>query len=290
MPSIAATDWGYARVSSEEQLKGVSIDAQIRRILDRGIPRDRVVVEVESASKGKTRELFRLFQRAREGRVASILATRQDRFQRTRKVEAQMWELIDEFDVKFKFLDQTDIDKDDPTSTFQARVLGASAQFETELLSQRTKNGINENKLKHKHHGRPPFGYICKEGRLLPDPENWEHARAMIECYLQTGSSSAARKLRHELTGHAMGASSFSRWILSPNIRGAVVYNASKKNKQLEIFWDEHPALLKPHEYDAIQSIREKNKTNTGAFRQGANKPSIGTGLFKCACCGCEVN
>ena len=286
MPVNAATDWGYARVSSEEQARGVSIDAQVRRILERGIPRDRVVIEVESATKGRTKELFKLFQRAREGQVNSILSIRQDRFQRTRKVEAQMWELIDEHDVKFKFLDQTDIDKDDPTSTFQARVLGASAQFETELLQQRVKNGINENKLKKKHHGRAPFGYICKEGRLLPDPEHWETARSMIECYLQTGSSTAARKLRFELTGKTMGASSFSRWILSPNIRGAVVYNASKKDEKLEIFWGQHPPLLQPHEYDSVQSIREKNRTNTGAFRQGANKPSLGTGLFQCACCG----
>lgn len=286
MPETAVTDWGYCRVSSEEQARGQSIDGQFRRIRDSGIPPERIVTEVESATKGKTHGLFKLFQQAREGKVKSILAVRQDRFQRTRKVEAQMWELIDEHDVKFKFLDQTDIDKDDPTSTFQARVLGASAQFETELLTQRVKNGILENKLKKKHHGRSPWGYICKEGRLLPNEAVWDAARAVIECYLQTGSSTRARELKYELTGQAMGPSSFSRWLLSPNIRGAVVYNASKKDVPLEIFWGQHVALMQPHEWEAVQAIRAKNRTNTGAFRKKSVAPTIGTGLFKCNCCG----
>ena len=150
--------WGYCRVSSEEQAQGQSIDSQFRRLLDRGIPQHQVLVEVGSATKGRTPELQRLFRLARQGKVQSITAIRQDRFQRNRQTAAALWELIDQHGVAFRFLDQPDIDPADPTSILQAQILGAFAQFETEQLSQRVKNGIEQNRLNKKAPWPPTSG------------------------------------------------------------------------------------------------------------------------------------
>ena len=275
--------WGYCRVSSEEQLQGVSIDSQFRRLVDAGIPEDQVLVEVGSATKGRTPELKRLFRMGREGKVASVLAIRQDRFQRNRQTAAAMWELIDVHKVAFRFLDQPDIDPADPTSVLQAQILGAFAQFETEQLSQRVKNGLEQNRLMKKHHGRAPSGYIAVDGHLQPHPEEWDIYREVIQCYLATGSSTQARRLRYERTGKPWGVSAFARWIKSPAIRGFVVYRTNSDGP--ELIPGQHEALMSPAEWDQIQSIRASNRTNTGAFR-GGTPPTIGAGFFACADCG----
>ena len=280
-------DWGYCRVSSEEQLAGQSIDSQFRRLLDTGIPEDQILIEVGSASKGRTPELHRLFKLAREGKVSSILAIRQDRFQRNRQTAAALWELIDQHGVVFKFLDQPDIDRADPTSVLQAQILGAFSQFETEQLSQRVKNGLEQNRLMKKHHGRAPAGYLSVEGHLKPDPEKWHHYKKVIDCYLKTGSSTEARRLRYDLLGKKWSQSAFARWITSPSQRGCVVFNSRSKNPELH--HGQHEAIISPSEWDAIQAVRSANRQNTGAFRQRAT-PTLGSGLFNCCCCGSRLS
>ena len=274
--------WGYCRVSSEEQAQGQSIDSQFRRLLDRGIPEDQVLVEIGSATKGRTPELQRLFRLARQGKVQSITAVRQDRFQRNRQTAAALWELIDQHGVAFRFLDQPDIDPADPTSILQAQILGAFAQFETEQLSQRVRNGIEQNRLMKKHHGRPPAGYINVDGHLKPDPATWNIYRQVIDKYLETGSSTEARRLRQKLTGDAWGVSSFARWIQSPAIRGAVVWGS--RGETPELFPGQHEPLITAAEWDQIQATREANRVNPGSFR--VTTPTIGSGLFVCADCG----
>ena len=139
-----------------------------------------------------------------------------------------------------------------------------------------------------KHHGRPPAGYVNVNGHLQPDPETWDSYRKVVDCYLETGSSTAARRLRHELIGKPWNASAFARWILAENLRGAVVHG-SRSEKPL-IFWGQHEPLITTAEWDQIQSIRAKNRTNTGAFRGSQKKPDLGSGLIRCADCGRKMH
>ncbi|WP_225867190.1 recombinase family protein [Cyanobium sp. PCC 7001] len=253
------------------------------RLISAGIPRERVVVEVASASKGRQTKLRQLFDRARRGEVSEIWAIRQDRLQRTRSEAAALWELIDQYGVAFRFLDEAAIDPADPSSCLQAQILGAFAQHETQMLSRRVRNALAHQREQGKHHGRPPWGYLAKEGRLVPDPESWDKARAVIETYLATGSSTAARRKRYELDGKPWGISAFARWITSPNLRGAVVYGLRTPNP--EIIWGQHPPLVESHEWEAIAALRQSNRTNGGAQRK-ASRERLGTGLFVCEACG----
>ena len=281
-------EYGYARVSSDAQAQGQSVSAQIRRLQEAGIPRNRIVVEVASATKSKTSELFKLFKRAERGEVTVITSLRLDRFARTRTVQARIWRLIKEHGVKFRFLDQGGVlDPKDPASCFQFDVLGAAAVYEQQLLSQRTRNGLEQTRLLKRHHGKPPWGYICQKGQLLPDPDQWDNARAVITEYIRSGSSTAARRLKQQLTGQSMAVSGFSRWILCPPLRGGVVRRTRDDNGKesgQEIFWNCHEPLILPGEYEQIQALRKSNKVNSGAFRKATEK-SIGSGLFVCAGC-----
>ena len=50
-----------------------------------------------------------------------------------------------------------------------------------------------------------------------------------------------------------------------------------------------HEPLLSAGEWEQIQSLRKRNRTNSGAFR-GKIPPTIGTGLFVCAGCGYKLS
>ena len=63
----------------------------------------------------------------------------------------------------------------------------------------------------------------------------------------------------------------------------------TRQNGEQEIFWGMHKPLIQPGEWEQIQSIRQRNRVNPGAYR-GSSKPSIGTGLFNCACCGNKLS
>ncbi|MEL0255816.1 MAG: recombinase family protein, partial [Burkholderiaceae bacterium] len=271
--NTTAMHWAYVRVSTEEQLDGQSVDSQIRRCVEAGIPRDHVVVEVASASKAQTKELFKLFTRARKGEVRSILATRQDRFARSRKVQAQMWQLIDDHKVRFRFLDQADLDPSDPQSTFMFSMMGAMSVYETEQLSQRVKNSLEENRLRKKHHGPAPWGYRASKGVLYPRKGEWELAQKVVAEYLKTGNGEAARKVRLLETGKTWSPSSFSKWITAPVLRGAVSRSWDEQverdgievtERKSEIFWGCHEPLISPAQWDSIAEIRRHNLRTGG--------------------------
>lgn len=86
-----------------------------------------------------------------------IIVLRLDRFGRS------IHNLIEQFDIiraKGKFFEAIDqglkiSDKKDPMSDFILVVLGAAAEFERQLMSERVKDGMARAKLEHKKIGRP---------------------------------------------------------------------------------------------------------------------------------------
>ena len=99
----------------------------------------------------------------------------------------------------------------------------------------------------------------------------------------KTGSSTAARRLRHERTGEPWGVSSFARWIQSPALRGAVIWRT--RGDSPEVFYGQHEPLMTAAQWDQIQAIRSANRVTPGAFRK-AVKATVGSGLMTCNDCG----
>lgn len=279
---------GYIRVSTEEQEKGLSPEAQTNRLIAAGVAPDAITVETGSASKVKVPQLLALLERAKAGEVTEIVTLRQDRLQRSHEIDFLMWQLIKKQRCTITFLDQGGaVDPDDPVSCASTEFMGVVSRLETAMLSQRVKNALAVNRDKLKHHGPAPFGYINKKGKLQPDPKTWDIARKVIVEYVRTGSSTAARRIRYQLQPENQrkpwSVSSFARWIKSPVIRGAICYDLRSANP--EIHWKQHEPLMQPAEWDAICAIRKENLVNGGA-RRGGKKPHLGTGIFKCAHCG----
>jgi DNA invertase Pin-like site-specific DNA recombinase len=136
---------GYARVSSV----GQSLDVQ----LDKLKQCDRIFPEKESGDSGNRPSLQACLEYVREG--DTLVVTRLDRLARSTLHLCQIAAELESKRVDLRVLDQN-IDTSDATGRLLFNMLGAIAQFETELRAERQMDGILKAKARGVKFGRSP--------------------------------------------------------------------------------------------------------------------------------------
>ena len=126
---------GYARVSSVGQALDVQLD-KLKRC-------DKVFQEKKSGTNGKRPRLAACLEYIREG--DSLVVTRLDRLARSTLHLCQIAAELERKRVNLRVLDQS-IDTSDATGRLLFNMLGAIAQFETEIRAERQMNGIQKAK------------------------------------------------------------------------------------------------------------------------------------------------
>jgi DNA invertase Pin-like site-specific DNA recombinase len=126
---------GYARVSSV----GQSLDVQ----LDKLGHCDKVFQEKKSGASGQRPRLNDCLEYVREG--DTLVVTRLDRLARSTVHLCQIADELARKEVNLQVLDQN-IDTSDATGRLLFNMLGAIAQFETELRAERQMDGIQKAK------------------------------------------------------------------------------------------------------------------------------------------------
>ena len=134
---------GYARVSSV----GQSLDVQ----LDKLKHCQKIYQEKQSGTNQKRPELKACLDYIREG--DTLVVTRLDRLARSTLHLCQIAETLKEEKVNLQVLDQN-IDTSDATGRLLFNMLGAIAQFETEIRAERQMDGINKAKERGVAFGR----------------------------------------------------------------------------------------------------------------------------------------
>lgn len=137
---------GYARVSTDEQ----ATDAQQIELLAAGC--DRIVEEYGSGASRARPALAKLVREIAAG--DTLVVVRLDRLARSVN---HLLELIEDLTAKsahFRSL-RDPIDTTTPQGMFSLQVLGAVAQLERALISERTKAGIKAAKAKGRMPGNP---------------------------------------------------------------------------------------------------------------------------------------
>lgn len=129
---------GYARVSSV----GQSLEVQLDKLKDC----EKIFQEKASGTSQKRPRLESCLEYVREGDV--LVVTRLDRLARSTLHLCQIAEELKRKGVQLQVIDQN-IDSGDATGRLLFNMLGAIAQFETELRAERQMDGI----LKAKAHG-----------------------------------------------------------------------------------------------------------------------------------------
>lgn len=148
---------GYARVSTTDQ----DLTIQLERLADAGC--EKVFSEKRSGKDGARPELRNALEWIREGDV--LVVTRLDRLGRSLKDLLEILQIVEGKRCGFRCTEQA-IDTTTPVGRLTFQILGACAEFETEIRRERQAEGIAKAKDQGKYRGPPPRVDIAEIHRL----------------------------------------------------------------------------------------------------------------------------
>ena len=151
MPAIAgmgvSVNIGYARVSTEEQ----NLDRQIDILKQAGC--DRIYEEKVSGIKKERTELNKILDQIRTGDV--IIIADPTRLSRSVKDLFSIVEQIEEKGANIKSIKESWVDTTTAQGKLMFTIFAGISQFERDLISQRTIEGLNAARARGKKGGRP---------------------------------------------------------------------------------------------------------------------------------------
>jgi site-specific DNA recombinase len=176
----------YARTSSQNQEYGYSLDAQVKRTVQRceSLGWEVGFVYRDGAESGKDtdRPMFKRMLSAAEKRVFDVIAFwKLDRFSRSLMHAVQLESDLREYDVSLYSVTEQ-IDTTSPTGRFNFRNIASAAEFERDMIRQRTQLGLNELASERKWpNDSPPLGYELDSERKLRVVE--EEKQLVVEIF-----------------------------------------------------------------------------------------------------------
>ena len=138
---------GYARVSTDDQETYLQIDAL------KAAGCDRIYQEKASGAKTDRPELMRLLDTARKGDV--VIVWKMDRLGRSLLHLIETVNLLNERGVQLKSLTENLIDTTTPSGKLVFGIFGLMAEFERDMLRQRTNAGHAAARKRGRVGGRP---------------------------------------------------------------------------------------------------------------------------------------
>uniref|UniRef100_UPI00402B04A7 recombinase family protein n=1 Tax=Bacillus sp. DX2.2 TaxID=3073452 RepID=UPI00402B04A7 len=139
--------FGYMRVSTIDQ----NLDRQEQQLKEAGC--ERIFFEKITGVKRNRPELNRMLEFLRQG--DTVVVTDLTRLSRSTKDLIEIAELISQKGVNLKSLKEAWLDTTTAHGKMLFTVFAGIAQFERDLTSERTKEGIIAAKKRGKHPGRP---------------------------------------------------------------------------------------------------------------------------------------
>lgn len=138
--------FGYARVSTEQQ----NLDRQIDALRRYGV--DLIFNEKMTGTKRNRPELSKLLDRITEG--DTVVVESLSRLGRSTKDLLELTELFQSRGVNFVSLKES-IDTHTPTGKLLFTLMSALAQFERDIITERTQEGLRAAKARGRIGGRP---------------------------------------------------------------------------------------------------------------------------------------
>lgn len=158
----------YTRVSTTDQAReGHSLEEQEKRLKARCISNDYEVYKVytDAGISGKSAENRPAYQQMlkdmKKGKFNLIIAFKMDRISRSIIDFEDFFKELKKYNCGIEFLCEN-IDTTGAAGMMFARILGIFAQFERELIQERTLVGVESAVNKGHFGGKPPLGYKHK--------------------------------------------------------------------------------------------------------------------------------
>ncbi|MFJ7954195.1 recombinase family protein [Lysinibacillus sp. NPDC096418] len=181
---------GYARASTHDQTLNLQLDALTKADCIK------IFEEYESGKNKKRPELLSMFDMLREG--DTVIVWKLDRIGRNTKHLIEISEEFERLGVNFISLKEN-IDTSTATGKFFFRIMASLAEFERDVLVERTTAGLKAARARGRYGGRPPVNknkiatalkmYDSKEYTILEICELCKISNATLYRYLKKRES-----------------------------------------------------------------------------------------------------
>jgi len=240
----------------------------------------------------------RLISDVEAGLVDCVVVYKVDRLSRSLLDFARIMEVLDRRGVSFVSVTQQ-FNTSSSMGRLTLNILLSFAQFEREIISERTRDKIAAARRKGKWSGgRPILGFDVdpRGGRLMVNEEEASRVRAIFEVYLEHQSLVAtiqeldargwANKQWTNRKGRLAGGSPFNKHGLY-NLLTNVLYTGRITYKD-EVHDGEHPAIVDEEVFQRAQHLLKRNGSTGG--RDVRNRyGAILKGLLHCVPCDCAM-
>lgn len=296
----------YVRKSTDENLQGdfTTLDNQAeycRSFIRTREPMGwRVYHEVYSDAgfSGKNMErpaLQKLIEDARRGRFQVVVCYKYDRLTRNTRDFLEMLSIFEKQGIDFVSVTQP-IDTTSPVGRLMRSILMEFAQFEREMIAERTRDKLGAMIKKGKWTGGPPpMGYDRDRAskKLVVNEVEAEVVREMFQTYIKTGSLSATAsrlngrgwrmKLREGLKGKSRGGGRFFKTNLNHLLRNPIYIG--KRAYRGELYQGEQQAIIDEATFFAASARLDSNRASNGTPARDRHEFLL-RGLVHCAACG----
>lgn len=178
---------GYTRVSTSEQAEnGVSLAMQKARIVSFCSAKGWHIIHIYSddGATGKNLErpgLQQLIKDIKGDGVDVVVVLKLDRLVRSVRY---LGELIDGFFDGLALASvEESLDSTSASGRMMMNLLGSLAQWEGEIISERTVASLQQKQQQGEWVGRPGFGYRVQDKHLVEEPEEQRVIRAIRQSY-----------------------------------------------------------------------------------------------------------
>lgn len=240
MPPLRAV--GYVRVSTtQQQTEGVSLEAQQQRIRDYCASRAwhlvKVYKDTASAKDDNRPGLQALLKAVTKGAVDAVVIVKGDRLIRSVQHLGSLVTMFLKHHVALVSITEG-IDATNATGRLNLNILGAVAQWEREIISERTKEALAYQKTQGRVYGRIPYGFTRQGGRLVPAPIP-EPMAVVRDIFIWHRQGKSLRGIARSLTCQGIPSPrGLSRWnaeTISIILNNAALYNeapAARRGKR----------------------------------------------------------
>jgi site-specific DNA recombinase len=242
--------------------------------------------------------LQRLLADIRAGQIDAVLVYKVDRLSRSLLDFATLMQTFEQHRVAFVSVTQR-IDTSTSMGRLVLNMLLSFAQFERELISERTRDKIAATRRKGKWAGgHPVLGYDVdpRSLRLVVNQDEAERVKAIFQLYLEHRSLLpvvqvlSRRDWRTKCwttrRGHPRGGRPFTTTALHKLLTN-VTYIGKIKYKT-EVHDGEHAAIVDAAVWQQVQALLGRNGRTGGALARSRSAALL-QGLLHCRPCGCAM-
>ena len=264
----------YARVSTEDQARGLSIDTQLDNLRAWAVAQGHTVVKEYvdpgvSARKPPTKRpaLQKLLSEL-DG-IELIAFTRLDRWTRNIKGYYDVQAILDAHKVAWAAILE-DYETVSSAGRFKVNIMLSINEAESDRTGERIKTVLDRKVANGEYIGnRVPFGYSVTDKHLVPN-EDADTVRAAYDLYRRTGSIYQVKNYLHD-HGHPCVYVTVCRILRNPMYAGR--YRDNERYCE---------PIIQPEVFDEVQAMLEKR-----SYRQNKSKRVyLFSGLIRCAYCG----